>query len=146
MKKKWKYYNAYFTVEASFIVPMAFLLSLLLLYFGFFCYEKSISVQCCYLAALRGSNEWELSGNKLEQYVNQTLEQLLEEKQLFHTEVSKSITANISGITVSVDSHMQVPFSKARGDDITGWDMNSQKSAIRNKPSSYIRKYQFLKE
>lgn len=144
MKKK--YYDAYFTVEASFIVPLAFLLIILLLHFGFFCYEKSISVQCSYLAALRGSNEWELSGDELEQYVSRTLDQLLEEKHLYQIEEAKKITSNVVSITVSVDEHIKVPFSKARGDNITGWDINSKKSAARNKPSSYIRKYRLLKE
>jgi len=146
MKKSWKYYDAYFTVEASFIVPLTFLLIILMLYLGFFCYEKSISVQCCYLAALRGSNEWELSGKEFDQYVSQTLDELLEEKHLYRIEKEKNITAGIMSVEVSIDEHMSVPFSRARGDDVDGWDMNSKKTAIRNKPASYIRKYQLLKE
>ena len=146
MKPKKRLYDGYFTVEASFIIPLSFLLVILLLYFGFFCYEKSVSVQCCYLAALRGSNEWELTGNKLDQYVRTSFEKLLEEKQLYEIEKEWNIDTSIVGVKVSIEENMKVPFSKIRGDDITGWNINSEKNAVRNKPSSYIRKYQMLKE
>lgn len=146
MKQKNNYCDAYLTIEASFIIPLSFLLIILTLYFGFFCYEKSITVQCCYLASLRGANEWELSGNSLEQYVEREMHSLLEEKELYSTEKEYKINSNIMGVEVLIEESMQVPFSSARGDNITGWDINSGKKAIRNKPSSYIRKYQSIKE
>ena len=83
MKKTNKKYDAYFTVEASFIVPMVFLLILLTVQYGFFCYEKSVSVQCCYLAALRASNEWKLSGAELEKFVKEETDKLLEQRNLY---------------------------------------------------------------
>ena len=145
-KQKKVMYDGYFTVEASLIVPIAFLLMILLLYFGLYCYEKSISVQCCYLAALRGSNEWDLSGKELEQYVNQVMEQLLEEKHLYEIEKTYSVDAGIREVTVMMEENIDVPFAKARGDDINVWEINSEKEAIRNIPSVYIRKYQMLVE
>ena len=81
MKKRC--YDAYFTVEATYIVPMVFLLIVLMIQYGFFCYEKSISVQCCYLAALRASNEWELSGKELEKHAMDEAEKLLEERGIY---------------------------------------------------------------
>lgn len=144
MKKKT--YDAYMTIEASFIIPLSFLLIIMTLYLGFFCYEKSVSVQCCYLAALRGSNEWELSGQSLEVFVGQTLEQLVNEKYLYQIKREYCTNANIAGVEVSMDEYMNIPFSKIRGDDINGWNINSKKEAFRNKPASYIRKYQILNE
>lgn len=139
-------YDGYFTVEASYIIPIAFLLIILLLYFGFFCYEKSISVQCCYLAALRGSNEWELSGGELEQYVNQIMRQLLEEKQLYEIDKEYQVDTGAAGVTVSIEENIDMPFLKVSGDDISNWSINSEKNAIRNKPSTYVRRYQMLQE
>ena len=143
-KQKRVMYDGYFTVEASYIIPIAFLLMILLVYFGFNYYEKSISIQCCYLAALRGSNEWDLSGRELEQYVNQVMEQLLEEKQLYEIEKTYSVDTGIMDIRVMMEENVDVPFAKARGDDINGWEISSKKEAIRNIPSVYIRKYQML--
>lgn len=146
MKQKRESYDAYLTIEASFIIPISFLLIILTLYFGFFCYEKSITLQSCYLASLRGTNEWELSGDQLKQYVERELYLLLEEKQLYSIEKGFDINTNIMGVEVLMEEYMKVPFASARGDDITGWDITSGKKAVRNKPSSYIRKYQSIKE
>ena len=145
MKKNQKRYNAYFSVEASLLVPLAFLLIVLLLYYGFFCYEKMVSLQCCYLAALRGSNEWELSGNALESFVSEELQTLLGERCLYQIEGKKEVNASVLGIEVSFDAYMKVPFSKIRGDNIEGWEINGKKNARRNVPSAYIRKYQLIK-
>lgn len=145
-KQKRMMYDGYFTVEASFIIPIAFLLMILLLYFGMYCYEKSVSVQCCYLAALRGSNEWGLTGKELEQYVNQVMKQLLEEKQLYEIGKEYCIDTGIMKVEVMMEESLNVPFAKARGDDINGWEINSKKEAIRNIPSVYIRRYQMLTE
>jgi len=146
MKQKEKYCNAYFTVEASIIIPLSFLLIILTLYFGFFCYEKSITLQCCYLAALRGTNEWELSGRQLEQYVEQELYLLLDEKQLYSMKREFDIDTNIMGVKILIDEYIDVPFASIRGDNVTGWNISSSKKAVRNKPSSYIRRYQSIKE
>lgn len=146
MKQKENYCNAYFTVEASIIIPLSFLLIILTLYFGFFCYEKSITLQCCYLAALRGTNEWELSGRQLEQYVEQELYLLLDEKQLHSIKREFDIDTNIMGVEILIEEYMNVPFALIRGDDVTGWNISGGKNAIRNKPSSYIRRYQSIKE
>lgn len=112
-EKKKSMYDGYFTVEASYVISSAFLLIILLLYFAFYCYEKSISVQCCYLAALRGSNEWELSGTELEQYVNQIMNQILDEKQLYATDKEYQVEVGIKGVEVSMEENMNVPFAKA---------------------------------
>lgn len=83
MKKINKKYDAYFTVEASFIVPMVFLLIILTIQYGLICYEKSVSVQCRYLAGLRASNEWELSGAGLEEFAKDEMVKLLEQRNLY---------------------------------------------------------------
>ncbi len=142
---KEKRYDAYFTVEASFIVPLAFLLLILLLQYGFFCYEKSISLQCCYLAALRASNEWGLSGDEAENYAIKEADKLLEERMLYPVE--KEIYADVSllGIEVALVGDMEILFSGERGDAVEHWETDSKKHAGRTIPSSYIRKYYVIK-
>ncbi len=83
MKKRNKRYDAYFTVEASFIVPMVFLLIILTVQYGFFCYEKSVSVQCCYLASLRAANKWELSESAQKKFAKEEMNILLEQRNLY---------------------------------------------------------------
>ena len=133
MKKK-VYYDAYMTVEAKFVVPTAVMILLLLLYWGFFCYDKSVSVQCSYLAALRASNEWELTMAESEQKALEELNLLTEETLLFLKKGDMTADAGILSIESGVSGKMG-------GDDMTHWLVNGKKSAYRLKPSSYIRKY-----
>ena len=145
MKKK-VYYDAYMTVEASFIVPLAVMIFLLLLYWGFFCYDKSVSVQCSYLAALRASNEWELTTSELKQMALEELDTLTERMILFVKMDERTADANLLNIETEVSGNMDILFSALRGDDMTNWLIDSKKSAYRLKPSSYIRKYHLVGE
>lgn len=144
MKKK--QYEAYFTVEASFIIPMAFLLIILMLQYGFFCYEKSISIQCCYLAALRTSNEWNLSLNKIENHAIKEADQLLRERQLYPIEREINANATLLGIEVVINGSMDVLFSSMRKDSDEYWETDAKKFAGRTVPSEYIRKYHVIKD
>lgn len=138
--------DAYMTIEATFIISLSFILMIMLLYIGFFCYEKSVSVQCCYLAALRGSNKWNLSGCNLENYVDKTMKQLVEEKYLVRTEQAYKVQANKSFVTIQTEGLINFPFSFLLGSEAYKWDIYSEKTAERHQPTSYIRRYQAIKE
>lgn len=146
MKEKKRYLEGYLTVEATFIIPIVVMIIGLLLYWGFYCYDKSVSLQCSYLAALRGSNEWEQSNNEVEQLVAQNLEQLTEETVLYMEMEELDVQVGLVNIEAEVSGAMDILFSKLRGDTMTRWNLNSKKSAHRLKPSSYIRKYQLVGE
>ena len=145
MKKK-VYYDGYMTVEATFIVPAAVMILVLLLYWGFFCYDKSVSIQCSYLAALRTSNEWGLTITEAEQLAMEELDEMTEERFLFVKRGEITIDAGLLSIEAGVNGKMDILFSTLRGDDMNHWLMNSRKSAYRLKPSSYIRKYRLAGE
>ena len=145
MKKK-VYYDGYMTVEATFIIPAAIMILVLLLYWGFFCYDKSVSIQCSYLAALRTSNEWGLTITEAEQLAMEELDEMTEERFLFVKRGEIAIDAGLLSIEAGVNGKMDILFSTLRGDDMNHWLMNSRKSAYRLKPSSYIRKYRLAGE
>lgn len=144
MKKK--QYDAYFTVEASFIIPMTFLLIILMLQYGFFCYEKSISIQCCYLAALRASNEWNLSGNEIKNYAIEEMNQLLKERTIYPLEKEITAKVTLSGIEVTLSGSMEVLFATIRKDSVESWETDARKFAGRTVPSKYIRNYYMIKD
>lgn len=145
MKKK-VYFDGYMTVEATFIVSAAVMILVLLLYWGFFCYDKSVSIQCSYLAALRTSNEWELTITEAEQLAMEELDEMTEERFLFVKREDITVDAGLLSIEAGVNGKMDILFSTLRGDNITHWLMNSKKSAYRLKPSSYIRKHRLAGE
>lgn len=145
MRRK-KYYDAYMTVEASFIVPAAVMILVLLVYWGFFCFDKSVSVQCSYLAALRASNEWNLTASEAEQRALEELEKLTNQTFLFIKRENMNAEAGLLNIETGVSGGMEILFSELRGDDMNNWLLESTKSASRLKASSYIRKYRLLGE
>lgn len=146
MKKRKKYYEGYLTVEATFIIPLAIIIIALLLYWGFYCYDKSISVQCSYLAVLRGSNEWERTNGELEKLVTQNLDKLIDEVILYTEMEERKVEVGLMSIEADVRGGMDIFISELRGDTTTRWELSSRKRAYRLKPSSYIRKHQLLKE
>lgn len=60
MNKRW---NGYFTVEASFVMPMILVLYLLIILCGFFLHNRCMISQDNYLLAFRGSRFTETSEN-----------------------------------------------------------------------------------
>ena len=138
-------YDAYFTVEAAFIIPSAFLLIILILQYGFFCYENSVSVQCCYLAALRASNKWDMSEGELEKYAEGEADKLLEERNLRPIKKECRAYVTFAEIAVETKAQMEVLFAEERGDLVNSWDFNTRKSIGRTIPTTYIRKYHMLK-
>ena len=96
MKKRKIYMDGYLTVEASFLVPMAFILLWVVIYWGIFFYDTSVSVQCGYISALRGSNQWQLSYDGQREYAHGQLESLIEETLLFMDPEKVELYENIS--------------------------------------------------
>lgn len=142
MKKK--NCNAYFTVEATFIIPMVLLLIVLMIQYGFFCYEKSLSLQCCYLAALRASNEWELTGKEIENFAASEMENLLEERALYPINRGIRATITLIGLEVEMQGNMEILFWEMDEKSMDVWEVNAKKSAAKTIPSEYIRKYKVL--
>lgn len=144
MRIKRKVYDAYFTVEASFIIPIVLFLLVLILQWGFFCYEKSIALQCCYLSALRASDKWELSGRELENYATEQAEYLLAERNLYPVNRKSNAKITLMGIEVELDNNMDVLFAKTWGSKESEWYWEEKKQAGRIVPSEYIRKYHMI--
>lgn len=142
MKKK--NCNAYFTVEATFIIPMVLLLIVLMIQYGFFCYEKSLSLQCCYLAALRASNEWELTRKEIENFAASEMENLLEERALYPINRGIRATITLIGLEVEMQGNMEILFWEMDEKSMDVWEVNAKKSAAKTIPSEYIRKYKVL--
>ena len=96
MRKKKKYMDGYLTVEATFLVPKAFILLCVVIYWGFFFYDTSVSIQCAYVSALRGSNQWQLGYAGQREYAHGQLETLIGETLLFMDSEKVELYENIS--------------------------------------------------
>ena len=125
-------------------MPMAVIILLLLVYWGLFCYDKSVSIQSSYLTALRTSNEWNLTNTEAKQKGLETLEELTEETFLFTEKEKLYVEVGLTDIEVGVSGKKNIPFSGLREGNLKQWNLDSMKKAYRLKPTSYIRKYRLL--
>lgn len=133
-------YEGYLTIEASLVIPVAVMILVQLLFYGFYCYDKSVSVQCCYLAGLRASNEWELTNTQMEQAAYKNAVELAEEKFLFIKPKEQKAEVFMTNVKVELKGSLRVLFVDLAKMKDSDWGIDSQKSAIYLKPSSYIRR------
>ncbi|MBS7304028.1 MAG: hypothetical protein KIG50_07825 [Lachnospiraceae bacterium] len=145
MKKRKKYFDGYLTVEAVFIIPSAVTIIVILMYWGFFCYDKCVSVQSAYLAALRGSNEWNMSGKDTEAFVKKNMDEAIKKTFLYTKNSETQVRIGFSDIETKIEGKMNILFSKLREDNTAYWEIGSTQKAYRLKPSSYIRRYRYSK-
>ena len=78
--KKEKNMTGYLSLEASFVVPLVFMLFILSIYFTFFLYNHLVVNQSCYIAALRGSRLKNSADKVVEAYTGDELCKLLDEQ------------------------------------------------------------------
>lgn len=81
MDKTKKMYDAYMTLEASFIMPLAVFLIAALMYLSFYLYTVSFLNQTAYVSAFRGSL-CEPDSGRMKATAESELEKLLEERVL----------------------------------------------------------------
>ena len=78
--KRQKNMTGYLSLEASFVVPLVFMLFILGIYFTFFLYNHLVVEQSCYIAALRGSRLKNTADSVVEKYTGDELGKLLDEQ------------------------------------------------------------------
>lgn len=137
--------KGYLTVEASMIVPLAFFLIMLMIYFAFYCFDKSVSIQKSYLAALRASNQWEASKSQQMTYAKKEWEKLT--KELFIMLGKKEFHVCISGNTIETTSRGQIEnlFSDVSELGIDTLEFTTHTSAKIIYPAEVVRRKHVIK-
>ncbi len=141
-KKDWS--KGSFTIEASIIIPIIIMITVMILYISFFLYNRCIISQKCYIIAFRGSMyEDGFTDPVLDRFgfIEREKEALFGNKLIaiksFHT---KSDIQDKS-IVVLTEAYIKVPFSlllKRQG-FYTGWIIKEQKKANIIKEIDFIR-------
>ena len=93
--------EGYLTVEASLVIPVALIVIMLTIYFGFFCFDQCVSMQNAYLVCLRASNQWEAGGTEKEEMAKSEWNRLTE--SLFISMNNKQLDIKASGRKVTAE-------------------------------------------
>ena len=97
------------TVEACVLIPIVLMLSLLIIWLGFFLYNRTLFIQCAGLAAIKGSQMAEENNEEIIAAVRERAEELLERKIIGMEDIKIDVTVDYDSVTVSIKADMQVP-------------------------------------
>lgn len=131
-------FDGYMTIEASFIIPLAFICFIVTILFTFFLYNHLITYQSCYIAALRGSQMKNVTDSAIEQYVKENLEKLLNE-QVYQRGFEQNVNVGALSIFVNADTNISNPlyrFELYKEKELKG---SREVSVNRIDPVGYIR-------
>ena len=132
MDKTKKMYDAYMTLEASFIMPLAVFLIAALMYLSFFLN------QAAYVSAFRGSL-CEPDSGRMKATAESELEKLLEERVLPVRNLEKQVRASPLGVNVSLRAELSLPFPGVRLFTGAGWEIKAEKKALSRDAVAFIR-------
>lgn len=98
-------WEAYFTVEAVLIFPMALYICIFIIYSGFYIYDRCVISQDAYRAALRGSSLYKQDNNEVYDAAEGTLKTLMTDKYIaaectFMIKVKQEVNITVEGSTV----------------------------------------------
>lgn len=127
------------------MIPFSILLFVFIIYTGIFLYNKCVSVQVCYLAALRGSQEKLMNDQEVKEEVYSNMTKLLNDKLLMNYGYQSEASVSFQSIDTSIQSRVTSSASDYHVLPIEEYLIRSEGSAKRMNPTTYIRIYQRLK-
>lgn len=137
MRKKEK--NAYFTVEASMLMPLILGGIIFVIYLGIYLYNVSTLKQASYIAALRGSQLNGVSGEQIKHYTEQQLNKLLEDQVLAKERLKMQVLVTSSKVKVNISTKITMPFAGFISKTIGFWEIENEAEADRLNPVDIIR-------
>lgn len=127
------------TVEASIIMPMIVIVLVFILYIGFYLYDVCVAGQFAYIAALRTSQQKELTMEELEAYGKKQLEELVTDRLVVTDTRQEKIKVTVRKIEVEISTMIQMPFSNFISEKMGLWKIRGNGEVVRTDPVKYIR-------
>ena len=138
--------NAYFTVEASLVIPFILGGIIFIIYLGIYLYNVCTLKQVSYIAALRGSQLKTVSGEEMKQYTEQQLSQLSEHQILAKEELETKINVTNSKVKVRITTKVTMLFADFISKTVGDWNIENEAEANRLNPVDIIRNVRKINE
>lgn len=129
------------TVEACVIIPITLAVIMLLIWLGFFFYNKNILSQAAGRAAIMAGQHPELDNDELVEYIDYKLREMIEGKTVFIDNPDVEITVEYSEIVIHITSSISLPESVRLGGIYMKriWEIDLTEKAARLHPSIFVR-------
>ncbi len=130
--------DAYMTIEASFIVPLMVMITVVIVYWMFYIYNNCVVYQDCYIAALRGSQMMDSSNANIQESVCRYANELLT-NQVFQYQINPKIKIDLAKIEVSAVSSIDNKLKTIVNQDVNSYTTERTAKSIRINPVTIIR-------
>lgn len=139
MKKR--YEAAYFTVEASLILPMVMLFTVMMIFLSFYGYDRCILEHSAYEAALRGTHSHIRTAGEAQKQAQTAAGRLVDGKLFAIKDFSYDVSADADRVTVTYHCSVNMPFITWLGEYVSNIDMTMDisRSAKRLRPARTVR-------
>lgn len=97
------------TIEACILIPIIIMISLLVIWLGFFLYNKTLLMECAGIAAIRGSQMAEADNETLASAAAVRAQELLSQKTVAMEIQDIIISVDYGAVTVKITGVMRIP-------------------------------------
>lgn len=114
-EKKWKQSHrnknnkGMMTIEACILIPMIVMISLLVIWLGFFLYNKTLLMECAGIAAIKGSQMAEADNEVLAGETAARAEELLSQKTVAMEIQDIIVSVDYGAVSVKIRGVMKIP-------------------------------------
>ena len=131
--------NGYMTVEAGMVMPLIVVGIVFLIYAGFYLYDVAVIRQISYAAALRASQQTDLTSSEMKTYAEKQLKDLMEKRLLVVEERNEEISVSSGKVVINVSAKVKMPFFVLLSEKLNLWKIKSEAEAVRVNPVKNIR-------
>jgi len=141
-----RYEAAYFTVEASLILPIVMLFTVMMIFLGFYSYDRCVMEHSAYEAALRGAGSHYKTAQEAEAAARTAATRLVEDKLFAMHDFQCDVSVDAGSVTVAYHCVVNMPFVTWLCEYVPGMDMTLEikRSARRLRPVRTIRDCRIL--
>lgn len=136
------------TIEACILIPFVYFLTMLLLFLGFFLYNRNLMHSAASVAVMEGSLAGEDSIEKILEKADTKSRELLEGKLIWMDLPEITVEADLTTITIQMHGVMTVPgaalLEGIYGDTV--WEMEVEKKMPRLFPSRFVRTMEGIRD
>ena len=142
--EKWK--AAYCTVEASLILPVVMLFTVMMIFLAFYSYDRCILEHSAYEAALRGTGNHIKTADEASAQATDAAQRLVEGKLFAMHDFHYDVTVDADKVTVAYHCVVNMPFVTWLSEYVSGIDLtlDISHSARRHRPARSIRDCRIL--
>lgn len=136
------------TVELSILMPMICVLLMVLMYLGFYLYDRTVLYADAYLAALSGVEDPALDNEEAYREAAEVLAMQMEKQLIALPEPQTEICVTYDGIEVTFTGNVEVPIL-GENSFFSEWDVfavSGAVSASRHRPVTFIRQCRKLEK